>query len=112
MMAACGSPLEHICSLPEACQVHGSACMYLLSACTGLAQALAHSTRRLVAAILTGIEDATIGTIISWLALREKLPSAQSLSSLGVLAAQALAGMHLTLHSALCAGWAQLAGCR
>ena len=70
------------------CQVYGCACMQLLSADTVLAQALAHSTGRLVAAILTGIEDATIGTIISWLALREKLPSAQSLSSLGVLAAQ------------------------
>ena len=48
-------------------------------------------------------------TVTSWLALREKLPSAQLLSTLGVLAAQALAGRHLTLRSALGAGWAQLA---
>ena len=52
-----------------------------------------------------------IKTVTSWLALLEKLPGAQPLSSLGVLAAQALAGMHLTLRSALCAGWAQLAAC-
>ena len=81
---------SNTCRLPGVCQVYGCACMHLLSADTVLAQVLAHATGRLVAAILTGIEDATIGTIISWLALREKLPSAQSLSSLGVLAAQVL----------------------
>ena len=87
-MAVSGICRSNTCRLPGVCQVYGCACMQLLSANTVRAQALAHSTGRLVAAILTGIEDATIGTIISWLALREKLPSAQSLSSLGVLAAQ------------------------
>jgi len=70
---------------------------------------MSHSTAGLVEAVLTGIEDATIGTIISWLALREKLPSRQSLSSLGVLIVHALTGVHISLRSALCSGWAHIA---
>ncbi|CAL5225196.1 g7979 [Coccomyxa viridis] len=66
------------------------------------------ASTRLVEVILTGIEDATIGTIISWLELREKLPSRESLSSLAVLIAHALSGMHSGLRSALCAGWTHI----
>lgn len=73
-----------------------------------LLQAGTQASTRLVEAILTGIEDATIGTIISWLELRAKLPSRESLSSLAVLIAHALSGMHSGLRSALCAGWTHI----
>lgn len=73
---------------------------------------MSHSTGRLLAAVLSGIEDATIGTIISWLALKEKLPSAQSLSSLGMLIAHTLTGLHLNVRSALCVGWTHIAARR
>ena len=88
-------------------------CVHIPSTCVGphegaVLQASAQASTRLVEAILTGIEDATIGTIISWLELREKLPSRESLASLVVLIAHALSGMRSGLRSALCAGWTHL----
>ena len=66
---------------------------------------MAHSMGRVKEAILTGIEDATIGTIISWLALKERLPTAESIASLVMLVAHTVTGMHLHLRSALGMSW-------